>query len=184
MNKRHQALAAVFVLAAALLFFGDKPPETEVVESHASQPNEPQDEPNDAPQKRRIIAVADKAIMGDKVMGLRQRMLPLPWASLQAPEFEVPILFAARNWNPPPPKVVDAPPPPPTAPPMPFVYVGKKLEAGMWEIFLSNGTDIRVARKNSVIDGVYRVSDISPPTLTLTYLPLNQVQQLNIGTLD
>ncbi len=180
MNKRHQALAAVFVLAAALLFFGGKPPETEVVESQASQP----DEPNDEPQKRRVIAVTDKATAADKVQGLRERTLPLPWASLQAPEFEVPKLFAARDWNPPPPKVVAAPAPPPTAPPLPFVYVGKKLEAGTWEIFLSNGTDIRVARKNSVIDGVYRVSDISPPTLTLTYLPLNQVQQLNIGTLD
>jgi hypothetical protein len=180
MNKRHQALAAVFVLAAALLMFGDKPPETEVVESQTSHPTEPQDEPNE----RRAIAVVSKGTTVDKVQGLRERTLPLAWSSLQVPEFEVPKLFAARNWNPPPPKLVVAPPPPPTAPPMPFVYVGKKLEAGMWEIFLSNGTDIRVARINSVIDGVYRVSDIRPPTLTLTYLPLNQVQQLNIGTLD
>jgi hypothetical protein len=28
------------------------------------------------------------------------------------------------------------------------------------------------------------VDAIAPPHLTLTYLPLNQVQQLNIGVLD
>jgi hypothetical protein len=38
--------------------------------------------------------------------------------------------------------------------------------------------------ENDVIDGIYRVDAIAPPTLTLTYLPLNQVQQLNIGVFD
>ena len=35
-----------------------------------------------------------------------------------------------------------------------------------------------------VIDGAYRVDAIAPPTLKLTYLPLNQVQQLNIGVFE
>jgi len=36
----------------------------------------------------------------------------------------------------------------------------------------------------TVIDGMYRIDTIAPPTLTVTYLPLNQVQQLNIGVMD
>jgi hypothetical protein len=39
-------------------------------------------------------------------------------------------------------------------------------------------------RDKTVIDGTYRVDAIAPPNLTLTYLPLNQVQQLNIGVFD
>jgi hypothetical protein len=41
-----------------------------------------------------------------------------------------------------------------------------------------------VVRDKTVIDGTYRVDTIAPPVLTLTYLPLNQVQQLNIGVFD
>jgi len=41
-----------------------------------------------------------------------------------------------------------------------------------------------IVRTNTVIDGAYKVVAIAPPVMTLTYLPLNQVQQLNIGVLD
>jgi hypothetical protein len=41
-----------------------------------------------------------------------------------------------------------------------------------------------VRDKGAVLDGTYRVESIAPPVLTLTYLPLNQQQQLNIGVFD
>jgi hypothetical protein len=41
-----------------------------------------------------------------------------------------------------------------------------------------------VVHKGEQIEGVYRVDAIAPPTLTLTYLPMNQVQQLNIGVIE
>ena len=41
-----------------------------------------------------------------------------------------------------------------------------------------------IVRDNMVIDGAYRVDAITPPTLKLTYLPLNQVQQINIGVFE
>jgi hypothetical protein len=41
-----------------------------------------------------------------------------------------------------------------------------------------------IVRNKSVIDGVYRVDAIAPPGMTITYLPMNQVQQLNIGVRD
>jgi hypothetical protein len=55
----------------------------------------------------------------------------------------------------------------------------------VWEVFLARGGDrTYVVRNQTVIEGVYRVDAIAPPTLKLTYLPLNQVQQLNIGVPD
>jgi hypothetical protein len=87
--------------------------------------------------------------------------------------------FGALSWTPPPP----APPPPaaPRAPPLPFAFVGKQLEAGTWQVFLSLGEDLRVARVATVIDGRYRVESIAPPQIVFTYLPLNERQTLDIG---
>jgi hypothetical protein len=96
-------------------------------------------------------------------------------------------LFASKDWSPPPavlkPKPVEALPPP-TAPPLPFTYLGKAQSAGKWEVFLARGNQTFILNSKSVIDGVYRVDAIEPPLLKLMYLPLNQVQQLNIGAFD
>ncbi|MFS2020837.1 hypothetical protein ACEN88_30195, partial [Massilia sp. CT11-108] len=76
-------------------------------------------------------------------------------------------------------------PTPPTAPPLPFTFIGKSVGDGAWEVYLARGDRTYVVReKGAVIDGTYRVESIAPPVLTLTYLPLNQVQQLNIGVFD
>ena len=73
-------------------------------------------------------------------------------------------------------------PPPPIAPPLPFTYLGKKFEDGVYEVYLSQGTgETIIIKEKSVINGQYRVDSINPPTLLLTYLPLNQVQILPIG---
>lgn len=96
-------------------------------------------------------------------------------------------MFLTQDWNPPPPKAPSAPPPPPpppSAPPLPFTFVGKAVQDGKWEVFLAQGEKTHIARANMVIDGIYRVDAIAPPVLTLTYLPLKQVQQLNIGVHD
>ncbi|MCC2956584.1 hypothetical protein LK542_13270, partial [Massilia sp. IC2-477] len=74
--------------------------------------------------------------------------------------------------------------PAPTAPPLPFTFIGKSLQDGAWEIYLARGDRTYLVRENTVIDGTYRVDAVRPPVLTLTYLPLNQVQQLNIGVFD
>ena len=93
-------------------------------------------------------------------------------------------LFANRSWTPPPPPVKLAPPSPPpapVAPPLAFTFIGKKLEAGAWEVFLARGEQSFVVREGSVIDSTYRIDKISPPNLSLTYLPLGQTQSLSIG---
>lgn len=90
-------------------------------------------------------------------------------------------LFSARNWNPPP-----APPPPvvvaaPVAPPVPYAFLGKKLEAEIWEVYLARGEQTFLVRTGQVLEGQWRVDRISPPSLELTYLPLGQALTLPIG---
>ena len=70
------------------------------------------------------------------------------------------------------------------APPLPFTLVGKANENGVWEVYLARAGKTYIVKSKTVIDGTYRVDAIAPPLLTLTYLPLNQVQQLNIGAFD
>lgn len=94
-------------------------------------------------------------------------------------------LFTSQTWTPPPPPPSKPlPPPPPTAPSLPFTYLGKKIEDGVWEIYLARGEHTFIVREKSVIDGTYRIDSIKPPALTLTYLPLNQSQALTIGGID
>ncbi len=96
-------------------------------------------------------------------------------------------VFMGQNWNPPPappPPPSNAPPPPPMAPPVPFLYIGKAAADGAWEVYLSRGDKTYTVRNNTIIDGVYRVEKIAPPLMTVTYLPLKQQQQMNIGVLE
>lgn len=110
----------------------------------------------------------------------RDVLIPAPEASPRA-DAHPRDLFATRNWNPPPPPPVPTPPPAPQAPPLPFVLIGKKLEAQAWEVYLSVGSRSVIAREGAVIDEQYRVDKIDPPVMTLTYLPLGQAQTLSIG---
>ena len=94
-------------------------------------------------------------------------------------------LFSARDWRPPAPTVPAAaseetsPPPPPA---LPFVYLGGKLEGGTWEVFLARGEHTFVVKEGQVIEGVYRVERVAPPTMTFTHLPSGQEQHLAIGS--
>ncbi len=96
-----------------------------------------------------------------------------------------PRIFNAGSWDPPPPKPVAAVAVPvATAPPLPYTYVGRKLQDGAWEVYLAMGEEMRVARAHATLDAKYRIDTISPPVLSLTYLPLNQKQTLNIGSTE
>ena len=96
-------------------------------------------------------------------------------------------LMAPRGWlppAPPPPAVVAAPPP--TAPPLPYRYLGR-LEGGEGgtTIFLAEASNPQ-ARPLAVRAGdrlsQYQVDEVNARGMTLTYLPLNQKQQLLFGS--
>ena len=180
-------MGVALLAAGALVVFGDNSPESDVAEAVERKParaGATNATTTVAAPKRGAATDADPVILrlapratligdSDEAMGAGQDV------------------FGRRDWNPPPPPPPAAesqakapPPPPPSAPPLPFTYLGKAASAGSWEVFLAIGDKTYIARDKMVIDGIYRVDAIAPPTLTLTYLPLNQVQQLNIGVLD
>ncbi|NHZ96933.1 hypothetical protein [Massilia sp. CCM 8734] len=174
MNPRHLVMGAAVLAAAGLLIFGDNKPESDVAEAvERSAPKAAVVRASSvaAPAEPAILRLAarDTLIGDDDAFGAG--------------------VFGSQNLNPPPaaPPVDNTPPPPPpppSAPPLPFVFIGKAVGEGAWEVFLARGDKTYIVRNKMVIDGVYRVDAIAPPTLTLTYLPLNQVQQLNIGVFD
>ena len=175
---RHLVLTGSLFAATALVYFGDNTGDTGVAEAAERRP----------PKALAIVPEAVRASDGvaPSIMAL------VPRATLIGNNDEAmgsSALFGRQDWTPPPAppperREPEPPPPPPMAPPLPFLFLGKAAEKGEWEVFLARGEKIYVVRKQDVIDGTYRVDAIVPPHLTLTYLPLNQVQQLNIGVLD
>lgn len=124
--------------------------------SHPADPADPADTPN------------------EKLAALRK---PMSLESRNNP-------FAASSWLPPPPPVVQAPPeppPPPTAPPVPYVYLGKLDGSALKpRVFLSSGDQLLIVSQGEVVDGQYRVESISDADIVLTYLPLNQKQVISM----
>lgn len=101
-------------------------------------------------------------------------------------------LFAAHSWYiappaPPPSAIAEAttkppPPPAPSAPPMPFQFLGKLDDSEKLRVFLVRGERIYTVSAGDVIDGTYRVENISGTQMTLIYLPLNTAQTLSVGS--
>ena len=114
---------------------------------------------------------------------------------LQRPKSAEPTddLFGARDFTPKPkparrpiaqpaemvaaaPVVAQPPPPPP-----PFTYMGRLAEGAQTTVFLAHGDRNLVVRVGDVIDNTYKVEEIGPTLLVLTYLPQNLKQSLPIG---
>jgi hypothetical protein len=178
MKPRHLLLGVALAASAALAIFGEGAAAPELAEAveraPARRPSSSLPLPSSPPARPqapdvRILALAPRdALVGDGADGPDDAGA-----------------FARRDWTPPPPPPAQAPPaPPPTAPPLPFTVIGKSVEGGTWEVYLAQGDRLHVVRDGAVIDGTYRVDAIAPPVLTLTYLPLNQAQQLTIGAFD
>ncbi|WP_229503742.1 hypothetical protein [Massilia putida] len=191
-KPRHAILGLALVAAGLLAAFGDKAPAGGIAEpvvrpaAQAVLVRTPAPAPARAPVAQPAAKPADA---GQAVLALVSRdvLIGEPDAAFgQGQNGAGP--FTHQDWTPPPPPPQQQPappPPPPTAPPLPFTFIGKSVGDGVWEVYLARGARTYVVRdKGEVIDGTYRVDAITPPVLTLTYLPLNQVQQLNIGVFD
>lgn len=115
---------------------------------------------------------------------LLRELEALKLARAQPPAAE---LFAAKSWYvaPPPPPPQPPPPPPapvmPSAPPLPFAFMGRMIEAERLTVFLVKGERVYLASEGDVIDDIYKLEKIEPGQLTLLYLPLNAVQTLAVG---
>lgn len=193
MKPRHLVLGAALAVAALLAIFGDKSPDGQIAEAVERTPG-PRPAPSvsaaaasaaaTAAAVERAPASAAAAAGKTAILALVPRETLIGDGDAQFRQ-DGQGVFARQDWTPPPPRPQPAPPPPPpSAPPLPFTFIGKSLDEGAWEIYLARGDRTYVVRDKTVIDGTWRVDAIAPPILTLTYLPLNQVQQLNIGVFD
>jgi hypothetical protein len=196
MKPRHLVMGAALAAAALLVIFGDKSPDAGVAEAVERAPG-PHPVPaapaaasfvsTPAPARTpaaRIPAAGNGAGTGSPILALVPREILIGDSIDQFRQGENAV-FGRQDWTPPPPPPpAPPPPPPPSAPPLPFTFIGKSVADGAWEVYLVRGDRTYVVRDKTVIDGTYRVDAIAPPLLTLTYLPLNTVQQLNIGVFD
>lgn len=174
MKQRHVMLGLALLVSAALAWFGQGTPGPDLAEAVQR-----------APALRR--APERQSAPGSEAEVRRLRPRPaLIGASFEAQGADEQV-FVSQDWTPPPPPPMAPPPAPvpaPSAPPVPYTYLGKALGEGSWEVYLARASQTYIVRKQSVIDGMYRVDAIAPPSMTLTYLPLNQVQQMNIGVIE
>lgn len=95
---------------------------------------------------------------------------------------------AAPIVTPPPPPilppVLPVAPPPPVAPSLPFTYIGKLGEDGKYTVFLSARGRNYAVKAGETIAQFYRVEEIRPPMMTVTYLPMNAKQTIQLGEMN
>jgi hypothetical protein len=99
---------------------------------------------------------------------------------LRTAEQEIQDVFAPQSWYRPP-EPVAAAAAAPSAPPLPFVYLGKLVEDGKPTIFLGRDAKHYVVREGDTIDDTYRVVTIRGGLMELTYIPLGIRQTLAVG---
>ena len=178
-NKRWGLWLVLLAVGAWLALFGDKSPAGGAA---LSLPAKPQP----APAPARPVQPAERPRDAGDEAGLalvpREQLFAKADDNAAAGKPAARDLFSIRSWNPPPPPPPPpAPAPPPVAPPLPYTFLGKKLEGDVWEVFLAKGEQTFIARASQVLENDWRVDSIAPPTLTVTYLPLGLPQTLSIG---
>jgi hypothetical protein len=120
---------------------------------------------------------ASPAVLPGKAVGAGEELIP----ELARTDVDP---FAPRTWEPPPPPVVMAPvaPLPPHAPPLPFRFFGRIVDAGQPASFiLLRGSETIAVRVGDRIEPAYLVDKFDGAHLHLVYLPLNIRQTIFIG---
>lgn len=111
--------------------------------------------------------------------------LPTDWQPVQRKVWAAPPDAQFAAWAPPPPPpappAVKAPPfvaPAPVAPAFPYQIIGSLVQNGQTQAFLASPTRSLNARAGEVIDGQWRVDQVSATGITLTWLPGQIKQQI------
>lgn len=171
LSWRWRVWVALLLGAAALAAFGDKSPKDAVVAptSGARSAAVPASTGKAAtPTHHDALAVpVDREVLyANQADRTTRRDLFAPPAAAAPPPTPIPVLT------------------PPVEPPSPatlFAVIGKKLEEGQWEVFLTRGPLTLIVREGQVIDGEFRVDRIAPPEMILTQLSTGQPTTLGIG---
>ncbi len=92
-------------------------------------------------------------------------------------------IFETKSWAPPPP-----PPPapaataaPPQAPPLPFHFIGWLDDGDRLRAFLSEGEKVHTVAEGDPVGQSYRVQRVEPNRITFLYVPMSQMQTLQLA---
>lgn len=164
MNPRQKWLAAALVATLAAVFWpNSQEPGDNVVEAVKR--------PQGKGQGQVPVRAASRQA-GEKPLDERTRL-----GEMQAD------LFPSQTWVPPPPPVKaykPLPPPPPKPPPLPFSYLGRWNDGGVETVFVRQGEQPMALKIGQVLNGSWRVDEISRSGVVFTYLPLNMQSTLGI----
>jgi hypothetical protein len=113
-------------------------------------------------------------------------VLPIRARTLADDEGPDPSLFGSTQWGGAPVPAaavmpVAAAPAAVTAPPLPFRVMGSFEQAGQTVVFLQQNDLNHAVRTGDTIGETYKVESIEGAVMTLRYLPLGQVQTLELG---
>jgi hypothetical protein len=75
-------------------------------------------------------------------------------------------------------------PPLPQAPPLPFKVLGRYTDEDVESVFLQHNDENLVVHVGETIAQNYKVESLNVSTLTLRYLPLNQIQTLDLSGIN
>lgn len=160
---------ALLGAAAALVLYDRKPAVNGAVVADTPRPTPVSGAGSPAPRERAGSPAADAPILA-----IQPRRRTRVYADS----------FSPHDWTPPPPPVKRVVPPPPAAPAVPYTVLGKKYEDGQWQVFLARQGHVFVVTAHDLLENTYRIEETRPPTMTLTYLPLQQLQSLPIGGVE
>jgi hypothetical protein len=80
--------------------------------------------------------------------------------------------------------VTARPPEPPRAPPFPYQFLGRlETEGKPKTVYLTKDSQVYSATPGEVIEGVYRVIDVTAESIEVMYLPLNMKQQIAFSSI-
>ena len=186
-SGRHVVLAGLLALTLVATFWPQGEPEDAVIEAVHDRPVE-----RNAPPavSREVLTGTGPAISIEPDDVNVQRGHGSSRTAEEPPEPRLASdlhrdLFPAHTFKPPPPKPEPPPPPPPppppTAPAVPFVFLGAWTEDGRETLFLGRGQQTFTVQRGELLPGGWRLDEVTPDALTLTYISLNQQRILRIA---
>jgi hypothetical protein len=175
--KRKLLLAGALIVVLVLSFFGPGDDEPALPMASASRVGGAVTEA--AARPRSNGSNASNGSSAVDILELKPRLEPsLLSGTLFVANVPAPSAKAAAE------AAAAAAPPAPVIVPVPYVFLGKTLVSGKVEVFLGKGDAVLIARESEVLDGAWRVDQIKPPHMRLTYLPLKQENQISIGAFE
>ena len=163
MNTRQRWIALALIVTVMVAFWLGREDSDEVVET-----------------VRRVDRTAAPATASAKPGKSTPRAAPVARERLVQMQAN---LFPSQTWVPPPPPpkpYVPPPPPPPKPPPVPFKYLGRWVDGGELTVFLVQGEQPIPIQTGQVLQGNWRVDEISDRQVVFTYLPLDMQSALGI----